>query len=86
MAVKLFVGDGLRSAFAKYGTVASAQAVRGPDGRSRGFRFVEMAPPEDAEKAINALDGSSLDGRTITVEKAGAPARPPRRAGAPTRW
>ncbi len=73
MAVKLFVGDGLRSAFAKYGTVASAQAVRGPDGRSRGFRFVEMAPPEDAEKAIN-------------VEKAGAPARPPRRAGAPTRW
>jgi len=94
MAVKLFVGglsfstsdEGLRNAFAKYGTVASAQAVRGPDGRSRGFGFVEMATPEDAEKAINALNNSSLDGRMIKVEKAGAPARPPRRADVPTRW
>lgn len=77
MAVKLFVGglsfsprdEGLGHAFAKYGTVASAQAVRGPDGRSRGFG-----------------NNTSLDGRTITVERAGAPARPPRRAAGPTRW
>jgi cold-inducible RNA-binding protein len=93
MAMKLFIGglsytttdDGLRDAFARYGTVESAQVVRGPDGRSRGFGFVEMANPEDAERAVSGLNGSSLDGRTIRVEKAGAP-RPARRAGAPTRW
>jgi RNA recognition motif-containing protein len=94
MAVKLFVGglsfsttdEGLREAFAEYGTVESAQVVRGPDSRSRGFGFVEMANPEDAERAVTGLSGSSLDGRTIRVEKAGAPRRPARRAGAPTRW
>jgi len=94
MAVKLFVGglsfsttdEGLRSAFARYGTVTSAQVVHGPEGRSRGFGFVEMASPEEAERAMSALNGSSLEGRTIRVEKAGAPARPGRRVGAPTRW
>jgi RNA recognition motif-containing protein len=94
MAEKLFVGglsfnttdEGLRDAFARYGKVDSAQVVRGPDGRSRGFGFVEMASPEDAERAIGGLNGSSLDGRTIRVEKAGAPPRPGRRVGAPTRW
>jgi RNA recognition motif-containing protein len=94
MAVKLFVGglsfsttdEGLRGAFARFGAVASAQVVRGPDGRSRGFGFVEMTSAEEAERAISALNGSSLDGRTIRVEKAGAPARPGRRLGAPTRW
>jgi RNA recognition motif-containing protein len=92
MAVKLFVGglsfsttdEGLRDAFARYGTVTSAQVVRGPDGRSRGFGFVEMTDWEDAEQAIRGLNDSSLDGRTIRVERAGAPARPGRR-GAPTR-
>ncbi len=94
MAIKLFVGglsfsttdEGLRGAFARYGTVQSAQVARGPDGRSRGFGFVEMANPEEAERALGALNGASLDGRTIRVEKAGAPARPGRRTGAPTRW
>lgn len=92
MAVKLFVGglpfsttdDGLREIFARHGTVTSAEVVRGPDGRPRGFGFVEMATPEDAERATRVLNGSTLDGRTIKVEKAGAPARPARR-GAPTR-
>jgi RNA recognition motif-containing protein len=90
MAEKLFVGglsftttdEGLRGAFAAYGTVESAQVVRGPDGRSRGFGFVEMASPEEAERAMSGLNGSSLDGRTIRVEKASAPARPGRRVGA----
>jgi len=94
MAMKLFVGglsftttdEGLRDAFARFGTVESAQVVRGPDGRSRGFGFVEMASPDDAERAITSLNGSTLDGRTIKVEKAGAPRRPVRRVGAPTRW
>jgi RNA recognition motif-containing protein len=93
MAVKLFVGglsfsttdEGLRAAFARHGTVESAQIVKGPDGRSRGFGFVEMAVPAEAEQAIAGLNGTTLDGRTIRVEKAGAPARPPR-AGARARW
>lgn len=94
MAMKLFVGglsfattdDGLRDAFARFGAVDSAQVVRGPDGRSRGFGFVEMANPDEAERAISGLNGSTLDGRTIKVEKSGAPRRPARRVGAPTRW
>jgi RNA recognition motif-containing protein len=94
MAVKLFVGglsfsttdEGLRAAFAKHGTVESAQVVRGPDGRSRGFGFVEMAEAEDAERAISRLNGTSLEGRTIKVEKAGAPAGPRRAAGGRPRW
>ena len=82
MAVKLFVGglsfstssDRLREAFAASGSVESATVVTDRDtGRSRGFGFVEMATPEEAEQAINRLNGSSLDGRTIQVEKAKAP-------------
>jgi RNA recognition motif-containing protein len=79
MAVKLFVGglsystssDRLRDTFAAVGTVESASIVTDRDtGRSRGFGFVEMATPEEAEQAVNRLNGSSLDGRTIKVEKA----------------
>jgi len=82
MAVKLFVGglsfstsnDRLREVFAATGTVESASVVTDRDtGRSRGFGFVEMATPEDAEAAINKLNGSTLDGRTIQVEKAKSP-------------
>jgi len=78
MAVKLFVGglsystssDRLRDTFAAVGTVESASIVTDRDtGRSRGFGFVEMATPEDADQAVNRLNGSSLDGRTIKVEK-----------------
>jgi len=82
MAVKLFVGglsfststERLREAFAGVGSVESASVVTDRDtGRSRGFGFVEMATPEDAEQAISRLNGTSLDGRTIQVEKAKAP-------------
>src|SRR3989338_3633758 len=82
MAVKLFVGgfffstskERLREACAACGTVESASVVTDRDtGRSRGFGFVEMATPEDAEQAISKLNGTSLDGRTIQVEKAKAP-------------
>jgi RNA recognition motif-containing protein len=82
MAVKLFVGglsfstsnDRLREAFAAAGTVESASVVTDRDtGRSRGFGFVEMATPEEAEQAISRLNGTNLDGRTIQVEKAKAP-------------
>ncbi|HEU5321693.1 MAG TPA: RNA-binding protein [Methylomirabilota bacterium] len=82
MAVKLFVGglsfstssERLREAFAAAGTVESASVVTDRDtGRSRGFGFVEMATPEEAEQAISKLNGTSLDGRTIQVEKAKSP-------------
>ena len=78
MAEKLFVGnlpfsvteDRLREAFAPFGTVESADIATGPDGRSRGFGFVEMATLEETETAMRVLNGSTLDGRTIRVEKA----------------
>jgi cold-inducible RNA-binding protein len=82
MPVKLFVGglsystssERLREAFAACGSVESASVVTDRDtGRSRGFGFVEMTTPEDADQAINRLNGSSLDGRTIQVERAKTP-------------
>src|SRR5207244_3191081 len=81
MPVRLFVGgpsfststERLREAFAGTGSVESASVVTDRDtGRSRGFGFVEMATPEEAEQAISRLNGTSLDGRTIQVEKAKA--------------
>jgi RNA recognition motif-containing protein len=77
MSKNLYVGnlsydttsDDLRDAFAQYGSVTSAQVVTDRDtGRSRGFGFVEMA--NGAPEAIKALDGSELQGRTITVNEA----------------
>ena len=79
MAVKLFVGglsfststERLREVFAAVGTGESAAVVTDRDtGRSRGFGFVEMATPEDADAAIGRLHGTTLDGRTIQVERA----------------
>jgi RNA recognition motif-containing protein len=79
MATKLFVGklsydttdDSLRAAFAQYGTVVSAQVIMDRDaGRSKGFGFVEMEKPEEAQAAINGLDEKELDGRTIAVSVA----------------
>jgi RNA recognition motif-containing protein len=81
MAVKLFVGglsfstssDRLRETFAAIGAVESATVVTDRDtGRSRGFGFVEMATPEEADQAVSKLNGTNLDGRTIQVEKAKA--------------
>src|SRR5215471_14307401 len=78
MAVKLFVGglsfstsnDRLREAFAAVGAVESASVVTDRDtGRSRGFGFVEMATPEEAQQAISRLNGTNPDGRTIQKEK-----------------
>jgi len=90
MAVKLFVGglsfstsnDRLREVFAAIGSVESAAVVTDRDtGRSRGFGFVEMATPEDAEQAISKLNGTSVDGRTIQVERAKSPGSGAERRG-----
>ena len=58
----------LQNTFAAHGTVESAKVITDRDtGRSRGFGFVEMSTQEEAEKAIAALNGTELDGRSLTV-------------------
>ena len=77
MSKNLYVGnlsyqttsDDLREMFAQYGTVTSAQVVMDREtGRSRGFGFVEMS--DGGEAAIEALNGSDVQGRTLTVNEA----------------
>ena len=62
--------DGLKAAFAAYGEVTSARVVTDSmNGRSKGFGFVEMPNREEAQKAIDALNGQELDGRPIRVNE-----------------
>jgi len=76
MSTKLFVGslswgvkdDTLRTAFSKAGTVTSATVITDRmSGRSKGFGFVEMATPEEAQAAIDMWHEKELDGRKIIV-------------------
>jgi len=61
----------LRAMFATYGTVERVSILTDRDtGRSRGFGFVEMTNEAEAEKAIAALNGANLDGRTLNVNEA----------------
>jgi len=79
MGRKLYVGNlsfsidstALERLFAEYGTVESASVVTDREsGRSRGFGFVEMSSAEEAEAAINALNGQDHNGRALTVNEA----------------
>ncbi|MBM4244575.1 MAG: RNA-binding protein [Deltaproteobacteria bacterium] len=79
MGKKIYVGNlafsvdssALEQMFAPYGTVDSASVVTDRDsGRSRGFGFVEMGSSEEAEAAIEALNGSQQGGRALTVNEA----------------
>ena len=76
---KIFVGslpwattsEDLQSLFAKYGSVLRADVLKDKmTGRSRGFGFVEMENDAEAEKAIQELNGSDLDGRKLVVNEA----------------
>jgi cold-inducible RNA-binding protein len=76
MSTKLFVGNlsfnttenDLQDAFAAHGTVVEATLMMDRmSGRSRGFAFVTMSTPEEAQKAIEAMNGSQMDGRALTV-------------------
>lgn len=96
MSKKLYVGnlpfnttaDDLRDVFGQHGTVTSAEVVADRDtGRSRGFAFVEMA--NGAEQAIASLNGTQLNGRTLTVNEARPREERPRRdnrGGSGRRW
>jgi cold-inducible RNA-binding protein len=63
--------DELRQLFEVHGQVDRVSILTDREtGRSRGFGFVEMASAEDGEKAIAALNGSQLGGRTLNVNEA----------------
>jgi|SRR6185312_5012095 len=63
--------EDLQDYFAEYGQVSSAKVITDKfTGKSRGFAFVEMPDDEAAKKAIQELDGASVDGRTIGVSVA----------------
>jgi cold-inducible RNA-binding protein len=76
MSTKLFVGNlsfkttenDLQDAFAAHGTVLETNLMMDRmTGRPRGFGFVTMSTPEEAQKAIDAMHGAQLDGRPLTV-------------------
>lgn len=79
MAKNLFVAglsydtsnDSLKNYFSEIGVVSSAQVIIDrTTNRSKGFGFVEMATDEEAAQAIERLNNTSLDGRTIVVKEA----------------
>ena len=79
MSSKLFVGNlsfdttenDLQDAFAAHGTVMETNLMMDREtGRPRGFGFITMNSPEEAQKAISALNGSQLGGRALTVNVA----------------
>src|SRR5579864_6486004 len=63
--------DSLRSMFQSYGAVDRVSIVTDRDsGQPRGFAFIEMSVDSDGDKAINALNGADLDGRSLNVNEA----------------
>ena len=80
---KMYVGnltyavtsDELKELFSAYGTVKEATVIE-----RKGFGFVEMSTPEEAEKAKTALDGKDYQGRNMKVDEA----RPPKERGSST--
>ncbi|HWH72391.1 MAG TPA: RNA-binding protein [Candidatus Sulfotelmatobacter sp.] len=79
MSTKLYVGNlsfnttenELQDAFASHGMVTEANLMMDrATGRPRGFAFVSMSTPEEAQAAINALNGTMLGGRNLTVNEA----------------
>ena len=85
---KLYVGglpysvteDRLEELFTEHGTVESARVITDKfTGRSRGFGFVEMSSQEEAQAAIDKLNGTDLEGRSLTVNE--AKPREPRSGG-----
>ena len=79
MNTRLYVGnlsfnttaEGVRAAFTQFGTVSDVHLVSDREtGRSRGFAFVTMGTTDEAAKAIEGMDGKTLDGRPLRVNEA----------------
>ena len=79
MGKKIFVGglswdtndQGLHQAFSRFGDIEEAKVIMDRDtGRSRGFGFVTFDSEEAVENAVNEMNGTELDGRTIKVDQA----------------
>ena len=79
MNTRLYVGnlsfnttaDGVRTAFEQFGTVSDVHLVTDREtGRSRGFAFVTMGTTDEAAKAIQGMDGKTVDGRPLRVNEA----------------
>ena len=79
MSNKLFVGNlsfnttenDLQDAFAAFGTVTETNLMMDrATGRPRGFGFITMGSAEEAQKAIEAMNGKDMDGRALTVNVA----------------
>jgi RNA recognition motif-containing protein len=79
VAKKLYVGNlpysftdnDLQTMFSAHGSVRSAQVIMDRDtGRSKGFGFVEMNESNEADEAIDALNGQDINGRKLTVNEA----------------
>lgn len=79
MGTKLFVGslawavndDSLRAAFEQFGNVTEAIVIKDREsGRSRGFGFVTFETPEEAQAAIEGMDGKEIEGRAVKVNEA----------------
>jgi len=92
---RLFVGgiayatseEAITEAFAQAGTVVSARIIKDREtGRSKGFGFVEMETPEQAEAAIDMWNGKDLDGRELIVNIARAEERRPSTGGGNSEW
>jgi RNA recognition motif-containing protein len=88
MSIKLFVGglsfgtdtEGLRRAFEGYGELEDVAVINDREtGRSRGFGFVTFRERSLGERAMQEMDGSELEGRTLRVNEAAE--RPPRSFG-----
>ena len=95
MNTKLFVGNlsfnttenDLQDAFAAHGTVTEANLMMDrTTGRPRGFGFVTMSSPEEAQKAIAALNGTLVDGRNLTVNEARPKDEGAKRSFTKSRW
>jgi RNA recognition motif-containing protein len=89
MGNKLYVGNlpysyrdsDMEQAFAQFGTVTSAKVMMERDtGRSKGFGFVEMGSPAEAQAAIAGMNGQQIGGRGLVVNEA-RPMEPRRQAG-----
>lgn len=88
MSNRIYVGnlsfqstaETVRAAFAQFGVVSDVHLVSDRQtGQSRGFAFVTMGSDQEAQKAIAAMNGTDLDGRTLRVNE--AEERPARRGG-----